>query len=61
MKFSNEVEKYETEVTKMGQNNSLFLTVIMLYLHQPCTGSYSSLWRTREARQTGVEPASISL
>ena len=27
MKLSNDVEKYEIEVTKMGQNYSLFLTV----------------------------------
>jgi len=25
MEFSNDVEKYETEVTKMSQNNPLFL------------------------------------
>jgi len=27
MKLSNDVEKYEIEVTKMGQNYSFFLTV----------------------------------
>jgi len=27
MKLSNDVEKYQIEVTKMGQNYSLFLTV----------------------------------
>jgi len=27
MKLSNDAEKYEIEVTKMGQNYSLFLTV----------------------------------
>jgi len=29
MKLSNDVEKYEIEVTKMGQNYSLFFTVII--------------------------------
>ena len=28
MKLSNDVEKYEIEVTKMGQNYSFFLTVV---------------------------------
>ena len=27
IKFSNDVEKYEIEVSKIGQNNPLFLTV----------------------------------
>jgi len=30
MKLSNDVEKYEIEVTKMGQNYSFFLTVCMV-------------------------------
>ena len=30
MKLSNGVEKYEIEVTKMGQNYSCFLTVIRI-------------------------------
>jgi len=30
MKLSNDVEKYEIEVTKMGQNYSCFLTVIYI-------------------------------
>jgi len=30
MKLSNDVEKYEIEVTKMGLNYSLFLTVYSL-------------------------------
>ena len=33
MKLSNDVEKYEIEVTKMGQNYSFFLTVA-------CSDSY---------------------
>ena len=32
MKLSKDVEKYEIEVTKMGQNYSLFLTVNGFYL-----------------------------
>ena len=32
MKLSNDVEKYEIEVIKMGQNYSLFLTVNAFYL-----------------------------
>ena len=28
MKLSNDVEKYEIAVTKMGQNHSFFLTVL---------------------------------
>jgi len=30
MKLSNDVEKYEIEVTKMGQNYSFFLTVYLV-------------------------------
>ena len=33
MKFSNELEKYEIEVTKMGHKNPLFLTVPVRSLH----------------------------
>ena len=33
MKLSNDVEKYEIEVTKMGQNYSFFLTVMMACMH----------------------------
>jgi len=33
MKFSYELEKYEIEVTKMGQNNLLFLTLPVRSLH----------------------------
>jgi len=31
MKLSNDVEKYEIKVTKMGQNYSFFLTVYIVY------------------------------
>ena len=34
MKLSNDVEKYEIEVTKMGQNYSLFFTV---FAHAACS------------------------
>jgi len=33
MKLSNDVEKDEIEVTKMGQNYSLFLTEALLEIH----------------------------
>ena len=33
MKLSNDVEKYEIEVTKMGQNYSFFLTVLKTDYH----------------------------
>jgi len=29
MKLSNDVEKHEIEVTKIGQNNPLYLTVLL--------------------------------
>ena len=32
MKFSNDVENYEIEVTKIGQNNPIILTVTVLLL-----------------------------
>ena len=35
MKLSNDVEKYEIEVTKMGQNYSLFLTVYWTIIVHP--------------------------
>ena len=31
MKFSNDVEKYEIEVSKIGQNNPYFFTVIIIW------------------------------
>jgi len=36
MKLSNDVEKYEIEVTKMGQNYSFFLAVLAHYWRFTC-------------------------
>jgi len=37
MKLSNDVEKYEIEVTKMAQNYSFFLTVICSHVEDHCS------------------------
>jgi len=46
MKLSNDVEKYEFEMTKLGQNYSFFLRVIVphcLISHSAITHTYSSV------------------
>ena len=49
MKLSNDVEKYETEVNKMGQNYYFFLTVrstpvVLLVVRVMCDGSCTECW-----------------
>jgi len=53
MKFSNDVEKYATEVTKMGQNNPLFPIVYQVSCihaqeesNSKCHYQVMILWRT---------------
>jgi len=41
MKLSNDVEKYEIEVTKMGQNYSFLLTVYNCALSEAFSYSFS--------------------